>query len=256
MNTSSDAAEKVISLYLEFLGTGVKISGSGAKNIAAMLMAFAKEEHKVKGKTRLATLLRSGKPLKVFSVKREDLKKFTEEAKKYGVLFHAVVDKKNKNPNSMVDIMVKEEDAAKINRIVDKLKLATVDTATIRTEIEKDKDKNKGVEEKSPEQKLVDEILTKPAKQEKDLDTNPNIAKTVKSPLSEPTLKNKKVSEQGSDFDKPSVKEEIKKIKEEQKEQSEAVDSEKEEIKQHKKTKVTKHKQPKTKKRKSKERGK
>ena len=56
-------------------------------------------------------MLKSGKELKVFSVKYDDLKKFTEEAKRYGVLFSALIDKKQKNVDGMVDIMVKAEDA-------------------------------------------------------------------------------------------------------------------------------------------------
>ena len=35
----------------------------------------------------ITNMLRSGKELKVFTVKNGDLKKFTQEAKKYGVLY-------------------------------------------------------------------------------------------------------------------------------------------------------------------------
>ena len=47
-------------------------------------------------------MLRSGKELKVFTVKSGDLKKFTQEAKKYGVLYCVLTDRKNKDPNAAV----------------------------------------------------------------------------------------------------------------------------------------------------------
>ena len=90
-------------------------------------------------------MLKSGRPLKVFSIKTEDLQKFSEEAKRYGVLYSAIVEKNNYD--GMVDIMTKEEDASKINRIVERFKLATVDMAVINSEVEKIKEeKEKGLE--------------------------------------------------------------------------------------------------------------
>jgi hypothetical protein len=62
----------------------------------------------------LEGLLRSGKELKVFAVRNEDLNKFAMEAKRYGVLYCALRDKKSLD--GMCDIMVRAEDASKINR--------------------------------------------------------------------------------------------------------------------------------------------
>ena len=95
MNTGGEAAEQIVRMSLEGFEVAVKISGAGAKNIAALLYAILKEETKTRGKARLTPLLRSGKELKVFTVKREDLKKFTKEAKKYGVLYRVLVDRKS-----------------------------------------------------------------------------------------------------------------------------------------------------------------
>ena len=137
MNTSGDAAESIIRMSLQGIEVAARISGSGAKNVAVLLCAILKEQEKVKGKTKLVNMLKSGKELKVFSVKYDDLKQFTEEAKRYGVLFSALIDKKQKNVDGMVDIMVKAEDAGKINRIVERFNLATIDTASIKSDIQK-----------------------------------------------------------------------------------------------------------------------
>ena len=152
MNTSSEAAEQVIRISLQGIEVAARLSGSGAKNIAALLVAIAKDKQKVRGKTTLTNMLKSGRPLKVFSIKVDDLKKFSEEAKRYGVLFSAIIEKNNKD--GMIDIMTKEEDASKINRIVERFKLATVDMAIINSEIEKIKEeKSKGVEPISQKEK-------------------------------------------------------------------------------------------------------
>ena len=86
MNTSGDAAESIVRMSLQALEVAVKLSGSGAKNVAAIMIAMLKDQKQTKGKTRLTNMLKSGKELKVFTVKEEDLRKFTEEAKRYGVL--------------------------------------------------------------------------------------------------------------------------------------------------------------------------
>ena len=145
MNTSGDAAESIVRMSLQGFEVAVKLTGSGAKNVAAIMVAMLKDQKQTKGKTRLTSMLKSGKELKVFTVKEEDLRKFTEEAKRYGVLFCALKGK-GKSLDGMVDIMVRAEDASKINRIVDRFNLATVDTASIKSEIQKSKDsKDKGV---------------------------------------------------------------------------------------------------------------
>lgn len=254
MNTSGDAANTTVNMVLQGIEVAAKITGSGAKNIAALLVAILKDKQQTKGKTRLTNMLKSGKELKVFTVKEEDFKKFTEEAKRYGVLFCALKNK-GKSKDGIVDIMVRAEDASKINRIVDRFNLATVDTASIKSEIQKSKDsKDKGIVIKSVEEKLVDDILSKPINKEENEASNPQVAKTEKSPLSEPTSNNKNKSDKGTKSEKPSVREEIKSIKEEQKKEK---DLDKSELKKEKtqKNKSTKHKQLKSKKKKSKERG-
>ena len=116
MDTSGDAAESIVRMSLQGLEVAVRLSGSGAKNIAALMIAILKDQKQTKGKTRLTNMLKSGKELKVFTVKEEDLRKFTEEAKRYGVLFCALKSR-GKSVDGMVDIMVRAEDASKINLV-------------------------------------------------------------------------------------------------------------------------------------------
>lgn len=155
MNTSGEAADQVVRMSLEAGEAALKISGTGAKQLAVILYAILKEQKKTKGRARLETLVRSGKPLTVFSVKESDLKKFVQEAKRYGILYCAVRDPKGSR-DGMVDIMVKEEDAPRINRIVERFKFASVmEAAQIKTEIQKSREEKgrSAPAEKSPKEK-------------------------------------------------------------------------------------------------------
>ena len=140
MNTSGEAADQVVRMSLEVGEAALKISGAGAKQLAVLLYAILKEQKKTRGRARLETLVRSGRPLTVFSVKESDLRKFVQEAKRYGILYCAVRNPKGSS-DGMVDIMVKEEDAPRINRIVERFQFATVtEAAQIKTEIEKSRE--------------------------------------------------------------------------------------------------------------------
>ena len=94
MYSSSDAAETIVKMSLEGTQVALKITGSAAKNVTAILMALSKNKIRTKGKTSLGNMLKSGKELKVFSLKQDDLNKFVKTAKKYGVLYHVLIDKK------------------------------------------------------------------------------------------------------------------------------------------------------------------
>ena len=134
---SGDAAEQVVHMSLEGAEVAVKLAGSGAKQLAILLYAVLKDQKKTSGKIRLTNLLRSGKELKVFAVQDQDLQKFCSEAKKYGVLYTVLKDRDAND--GLTDIMVRAEDASKINRIFERFKLATVDMGSVRAEIEQNR---------------------------------------------------------------------------------------------------------------------
>lgn len=125
MNTSGDAAEQIVRMSLETGEAALKISGAGAQQLAVLLYAVLKEQKKTRGRARMETMVRSGKPLTVFSVKKGELREFVKEAKRYGILYCAIQSPKGKS-DGLVDIMVKEEDAPRINRIVERFRLASV----------------------------------------------------------------------------------------------------------------------------------
>lgn len=220
MSVNGDVSEQVVRLSLEGFEVLARLTGSGAKNVAAMIYTIMKDKKQTKGKTKLNNMLRAGKPLKIFTIKQEDLKTFSKESKNYGISYCALVDRSHHDLDGMVDIMVKEEDAARINRIVERFKLTTIDTAKVETVVTKsieDREtqrKEKGVQEKSKEEQLQDILAQKPMQKEKQTPENFNVAKTEKSPLSEPSSMTSKMQEGVSKgVKKPSVKKELAELK-------------------------------------------
>lgn len=220
---SSESAEQVVKMSLQGSEIALKITGKATKELAIMLYAILNGNQKVKGKTTLTNMLKSGKELRVFSLKQEDLKKFTEEAKSYGILFSVLVNKKDRSPDGLVDLMVRAEDAHRINHIIDRFNLSMVDQASLKAELEAEKianmvkeEKDKGVEVKTIDDKFIEEIESKPL-QKDGVDIAPSSSTTEKNHPLENSSKSKKNLE-GTKTEKPSVRKELKEIEQEQKE--------------------------------------
>ena len=233
MNYSGDAAEQVVRMSLNGIEVAAKISGKAAERLAVLLYAVLKDQKKTRGKTRLTNMLKSGKELKVFAVKDSDLQKFCEEAKKYGVLYCVLKDR-NAN-DGLTDIMVRAEDASKINRIFERFNLATVDMASVKTEIQRDREAAAPTAEEmatpertGPTRDPADEFaegVVKPEQTgptaEKPHHENPTTARTTKSRQSEPSSAPKRepgggVIERSTTRVRPSVRQELGDIRAEQ----------------------------------------
>ena len=210
MNPGGDAAEQVVRLSLEGVEVAARITGNGAKNIAILLHAVLKEEQKTKGKTRLTNMLRTGKELKVYTVQQKDLKKFTQEAKRYGVLYCVLRDKNNKDENAVVDVIARAEDASKIQRITERFRLGTVPTASVTGSVkeqEKYFPEKDAREKKEPEARSERTMGAGPGKQKQK--ANPDLAKTANDPPSEPSLRQTSRSNGSIGMNRPSVREKL-----------------------------------------------
>lgn len=218
---SADTADQMMKMTLEGIQVaaevGLKAGGMAARSLAVTLYAILKDNKKVKGKTNLNNLLKSDKELKVFAIHHSDLKKFCEEAKHYGVLY-SVLKEKN-NTDGIVDIMVKAEDASKISRMVDKFDLDTIDTKAIRESVLS----QQSIDDAKPLSDEEHDALLSKLMDDKE---NPNKARTSKDgtpfePSSKTSKKeNKKKTVERKRLtattDRPSVRKELKDIKQQQ----------------------------------------
>ena len=196
---SGDAAEQVVRIGIQGAEAALKISGTGAKHLAVLIYSVLKDQQKTSGKTRLINMLKSEKELTVFQVKKDDLAKFSKEAKQYGVLYCVLKDKKS--ASEIVDVFVRAADAAKIDRIAEKLKYSVVDTSSVISEIEKEKEIEKGG-------LFIEELLKNPTEAMMESNAIPSspTLETEEASVDTPTQTKTKMNDGKK---KPSIKEEV-----------------------------------------------
>jgi len=213
-------------LSLNGVEVAAKITGAAAKHVAILLYTILKDQSQnkqtcKKGKASLKAMMKSGKELTMFTVKNSDLAKFTEVAKKYGVLYCALTDRNNKDPNAQIDIITKAECAPMINRIVERYGMSSVvEKDSILPKIKKDRDLGDMKDQKitAPEvgdkEKLLDDLLGKPMRQ-KEPTTNHPAKKTEKFPLSKSIsdAPMKSVKDTTNSPLRPSVEKELRSLK-------------------------------------------
>lgn len=134
MYNGGEAADQMVSYAFKGGEVVLRLSGAAAKNLAVYLTALLKQGGPSKGKTTLKRMIADGKELTVQRIDTDQIPYFNAMAKKYGVMFVAVRDRKN--PDGKCDIMFRLEDSARVNRIFDRLAISEhPDVAHIKSEI-------------------------------------------------------------------------------------------------------------------------
>ena len=87
MDVSAEAADVVVRESLQATEAAAKLTLEGVKNVAALLLAIAKQDMKVVGQTTAKRLARDPAPAVVIPIKAEDKAKFQKLAKEFGVLY-------------------------------------------------------------------------------------------------------------------------------------------------------------------------
>lgn len=129
----TDAPDQVLRLSMEGVEFALKISGAAAKNVAAALYAVARDQKRTKGKAGITAMLRQQRPLTVYTIPKADCPEFVKQAKRYGILYAPIPLKKG---DDTLDLMVFQDDAPRVNRIVERLSLTVLDTASLQTGLE------------------------------------------------------------------------------------------------------------------------
>ena len=135
MNLGSDPADQVVRYTLEGTEFALRLSGTAAKNFAVFVAAVLRDQKKTRGKTNLTRLLQEGKPLKFFSIPADRMREFAQEAKRHGLLF---VPMRDRNDPEHIEVAIWADDAAKVERIIDRMQLDVVETgeAEIMTDVD------------------------------------------------------------------------------------------------------------------------
>lgn len=206
MNTSGEVADLMVKESIQVTESAAKLAGLGAKNLAAIIIALINDDNKLQGKTNLKQLLKADKPLCILQIKENDLNKFNQEAKKYGVLFTAVSDKAN--TTGLCDVIAKQEDVTKLNYIMEKMGYAAPDieqSVPDKTEEKEVKKSEPRVNENRQEKEFTrhggmgetDRNIEKPSvrKRIEDIKAQKNVYEKEKDINISPQIKKKKTKE-------------------------------------------------------------
>lgn len=123
MGISSDSAEQIVKFAIDGSEVLIKLTGTLAKNAAVMLYAMAKDTSENSGKIQLKKLIKENRNITFFEVPKDQLKDFAKEAKRYGLTYSAIRERNGSGP---VELIVRADDAVRVNRIAERLRLATV----------------------------------------------------------------------------------------------------------------------------------
>lgn len=167
---SAEVSDQVVRMMLMGVEVSVKIAGKATKHLVAFLYALMKGDKKISGKTSLAKILTQSKNVRIFTVKDEDLETFKKLAKKYGMLYSVIKDKNL--GDGIKDVMVKGEDASKLQRVFDIMGYGDVDRSDQTIEKE---DKKKQASRQEPESQKSKPERTNIDKEQVDKKTEKNM---------------------------------------------------------------------------------
>ena len=119
MEVSGEAADLVMKEGVQISEEAIKLLARGAKNLAALLYALAKDQKKLYGKVSMNRLLSEQRPIEVLPLRTEDFDEFKRRAKKVGLLFAAIENKKGEAP--YLDVLTNIDHLSQANYILEQM---------------------------------------------------------------------------------------------------------------------------------------
>lgn len=119
MDVSAEAADLVVKESLQATESAAKLAGTGLKNVAALLLALAKGNEKVVGKTNSKRLARDPAPAEVIRIKKEDMGQFQKLAKEFGILYFFA--QKKENTSGYVNVVSTQNYTAQLNAVLEEM---------------------------------------------------------------------------------------------------------------------------------------
>lgn len=162
-------AEMIVQFALQGMTYALRLSGTAAKNIAAMIAALAKQPDKSPGATRMKALLQSGEPLDYYTVPADKMQEFAQMSKKYGIQYCVAM-----NQDGAYDLVVKKSDSSRINRISEMLGIGQVQGSLDQDLTDAEK---QTAENLTPEQKILQDMMS-PNRDERE-QTEPNFTQEL-----------------------------------------------------------------------------
>ena len=115
MDPSGEVADLMLKQSMEATEKTVKLAASGVRNVAALLIALAKSDRQIIGKTSVKKLTKDPAPAVVLPLKSEDIDKFAKLAKQYGVTY--IIARPKGKDGGDVDIISNQNYAPQLNAL-------------------------------------------------------------------------------------------------------------------------------------------
>ena len=119
MDVSAEAADLIVREGIQATEAAAKLAVDGLTNVAALLLAIAKQDMKVVGETTAKRLARDPAAAVVIPIKAEDKAKFQKLAKEFGVLYF--IAQKKGNNSGILNVVSNERYAAQLNAVMEQM---------------------------------------------------------------------------------------------------------------------------------------
>ncbi len=120
MDVSAEAADLVVREGIQATEAAAKLTGSALKNVAALLLALAKQDLKVVGRTTAQRLARdTSAPAVVIHIKAEDKSRFQKLAKEFGILYF--IAQKKGSDTGILNVVSNQNYAAQLNAVMEQM---------------------------------------------------------------------------------------------------------------------------------------
>ncbi len=117
MDVSGDVADLMVKESIQLTEASIKLLAGGSRDLTAFLLALARDNKKLVGKTGMNRLLREGKELKVFQLRESDLVEFAKYAKN-NVLFAVI--KNQRCTEGLVDLVTNTDFVSQVNLFMER----------------------------------------------------------------------------------------------------------------------------------------
>lgn len=117
MDVSGDVADLMVKESIQLTEASIKLLAGGSRDLTAFLLALARDNKKLVGKTGMNRLLREGKELKVFQLRESDLAEFAKYAKN-NVLFAVI--KNQRCTDGLVDLVTNTDFVSQVNLFMER----------------------------------------------------------------------------------------------------------------------------------------
>ena len=149
MDVSAEAADVVVREGLQATEAAAKLTLEGMKNVAALLLAIARQDMKVVGETTAKRLARDPAPAVVIPIKAGDKAKFQKLAKEFGVLYF--IAQKKGSDSGILNVVSNQNYAAQLNAVMEQMGYPIPQQA--REEDTSKKAKSRAPQEKSSQER-------------------------------------------------------------------------------------------------------